>query len=295
MLKSGTNSYHGSAYEFLQNSAFDARAFFNPTVGHLAYNYFGGTIGGPIKKNKLFFFADYLRISDHEANTNLESIPSQAFIGGDLSGDPSHIVYDPNTGNATTGVGRTAFPGNIIPQSRINPVAAKILSYVTATNQAFSPLTQTNDYYALLAAHKSNNEADGKIDWTISDKDRLSGRFSYSRPVIYQAPAFSVSRAAPRRVHSKAAVFRRTYSSGLNYNRIIQPEPFDGSSRGRGALSQCSHANRLRDERLDSGRRSRRKPGTVHYWLRRHFAGRLHESADRLFGEPALDPRRSQY
>ena len=52
MIKSGTNTFHGAAYEFLQNSAFDARSFFNPSVGHLAYNYFGGNIGGPIKQNK---------------------------------------------------------------------------------------------------------------------------------------------------------------------------------------------------------------------------------------------------
>jgi hypothetical protein len=71
ILKSGTNQFHGSAYEYLQNSAFDARSFFAPSVGHQAYNYWGGTIGGPIKKNKLFFFADYLKTSDHEAATQL--------------------------------------------------------------------------------------------------------------------------------------------------------------------------------------------------------------------------------
>src|SRR5260370_3643807 len=69
MIKSGTNSYHGALYEFLQNSAFDARSFFNPTVGHLAYNQFGGNIGGPIKRNKLFFFANYVISEDHAANT----------------------------------------------------------------------------------------------------------------------------------------------------------------------------------------------------------------------------------
>ena len=60
VLKSGTNQFHGAAYEFLQNSDFDARSFFNPSVGHLAYNYVGGNLGGPIKKNKIFIFGDYL-------------------------------------------------------------------------------------------------------------------------------------------------------------------------------------------------------------------------------------------
>jgi hypothetical protein len=80
ILKSGTNNYHGAAYEFVKNSYFNARNFFDPSVGHLAYNYFGGNIGGPIKKNKLFFFADYLKIYDHEANTNLTTIPHYPFV-----------------------------------------------------------------------------------------------------------------------------------------------------------------------------------------------------------------------
>ena len=79
ILKSGTNEFHGAAYEFLHNSDLNARNFFDASVGHLAYNYFGGNVGGPIKKNKIFFFGDYLRITDHEANTNLVTIPPMQF------------------------------------------------------------------------------------------------------------------------------------------------------------------------------------------------------------------------
>jgi hypothetical protein len=75
-LKSGTNMFHGAAYEFLQNSAFDARLFFNPSVGHVAYNMVGGDLGGPVKKNKLFFFGLYQRSMDHEANANQTTIPT---------------------------------------------------------------------------------------------------------------------------------------------------------------------------------------------------------------------------
>ncbi len=85
ILKSGTNSIHGSAYEFTQNSEFNARSFFNPSVGHQVYNYFGGNVGGPILKNKLFYFGDFLRVADHEANTNLQTIPTPAQIGGNLA------------------------------------------------------------------------------------------------------------------------------------------------------------------------------------------------------------------
>src|SRR5258708_2095343 len=85
ILKSGTNNYHGAAYEFIKNSYFNARNFFDKSVGHLTYNYFGGNFGGPIKKNKLFFFADYLKVYDHEANPNTINIPSLALRSGDLS------------------------------------------------------------------------------------------------------------------------------------------------------------------------------------------------------------------
>ena len=66
ILKSGTNAFHGSAFEYIQNNAVNARSYFSGPLGHLSYNYFGGSIGGPIRKNKLFFFGDYLRTTDHE-------------------------------------------------------------------------------------------------------------------------------------------------------------------------------------------------------------------------------------
>ena len=223
MIKSGTNNFHGSANEFLQNSAFDARSFFNPSVGHLAYNYFGGNIGGPIKKNKLFFFANYLRTMDHEANTNQTNIPDNAFRTGDLSGDPGHIVYDPLTGTQDgSGQNRTAFPGNIIPANRINPVSAKLLAFLPPTNENFSPTSQTNDYFALLPAQKTNNQVDSKVDWTLSDKDRISGRFSFARPVTFQAPIFGDA-GGPAQGAFEGTGTQKTYSTGINYNRVVSP------------------------------------------------------------------------
>src|SRR5215472_7732600 len=117
MLKSGTNSVHGAAYEFTRNSEFNARNFFDPSVGHLTYNYFGGNVGGPIIKNKLFYFGDILRVTDHEANTNLLTIPTPAQISGNLSASPT-IIYDPASGNPD-GTGRTPFTGNVIQGNRI--------------------------------------------------------------------------------------------------------------------------------------------------------------------------------
>ncbi len=220
MLKSGTNGYHGGAYEFDQNSALDARSFFNPTVGHVAYNYFGGNLGGPIKKNKLFFFGDYLRQTDHEGQTTLVTIPSAAFRTGDLTADPTHIVYDPNTGNAITGVGRVPFAGNIIPASRINPVSAAVLARLPEPNQPFNAAAPSNNYYAVLPFHKDTNFTDGKVDWVISSKDRFSGRFSFQDPTIYAGSLFG-NLGGGGNFYGTGT--QKTYSTGLNYDRVISP------------------------------------------------------------------------
>jgi hypothetical protein len=220
MLKSGTNQLHGAAYEFMQNSYLDARSFFNPSVGHVTYNYFGGNVGGPIKRNKLFFFTDYLRQTDHEGQTTLVTIPSAAFRTGNLTADPTHLVYDPTTGNAITGVGRVPFPGNIIPTSRINPVSAAVLALIPEPNQPFNAASPANNYFALLPFHKDTNFTDEKIDWVVNEKTRISGRFSFQDPQIYAGSLFGNLGGGG---NFYGTGNQRTFSTGLNYDRIITP------------------------------------------------------------------------
>jgi hypothetical protein len=222
ILKSGTNALHGGAYEFLQNSAFNARSFFNPSVGHLAYNYVGGNIGGPIRRNKLFFFGDYLRVMDHEANTNLITIPSMPFRTGDLSAAATPI-YDPATGNPTDGTGRQPFPGNIIPANRINSVSSALMALLPAPNQSFNPAAPNNNYFALLPFQKTTDSLDSKIDYDITAKDRLTGRFSFARPVVFQAPIFGATGGGPAQGNFEGTGTQKTYSGGINYDRVITP------------------------------------------------------------------------
>lgn len=221
VLKSGTNQIHGAAYHFLQNSYFNARSFFNKSVGHLAYNYVGGNLGGPIIKNKLFIFGDYLRTMDHEANTNTLTIPSMAFRRGDLSAG-RNTVYDPATGDPTNGQGRAPFPGNIIPASRIDPIATKILGYLDAPNLPFVEATPSNNYFTLLPARKINDQFDVKIDWAQSDKNRFTGRFSFGRPTIFQAPTFGDA-GGPAQGAFQGSGFQKTYVSGVSWNRTVSP------------------------------------------------------------------------
>ena len=243
ILKSGTNTFHGAAYEFIRNSYFNARNFFDPSVGHLAYNYFGGNFGGPIKKNKLFFFADYLKVFDHEANTNRISIPTMAIRSGDLSASTT-TIYNPFSGNsdgtlrqqivASSSPGPTV-PGpsgpvdaynpactnpagcpNIIPSAMIDPISAKLMALLPAPNL---PGT-SNNYFALLPFHKDTDFVDAKVDANLTEKDRLSGRFSYQRPSIFQAPIFGLA-GGPAQGNFQGSGLQNTYSTGLNYNRFF--------------------------------------------------------------------------
>jgi hypothetical protein len=244
ILKSGSNSYHGSAYEFFRSDYLNARNFFDKSVGHLAYNYLGGNIGGPIKKNKLFFFADYLKIFDHEANPNTISIPTMAVRTGDLSASTT-AIYNPFSGNAD-GTGRQQFvatsapgvatvPGangpvdafnaactnvagcpNIIPSALIDPISAKLLAFLPAPTAAGN----TNNFFALLPFHKDTDFVDAKIDANLTEKDRLSGRFSYQRPSILQAPIFGIA-GGPAQGNFEGSGIQNTYSIGLNYNHFF--------------------------------------------------------------------------
>lgn len=243
ILKSGSNNFHGSAYEFHRNSYFNARNFFDKSVGHLVYNYFGGNLGGPIKKNKLFFFGDYLRVTDHEANTNTITIPTMAVRTGDLSAS-STIIYNPFSGNPD-GTGRqqivaSSAPGvtvpgrngpvdafnpactnaagcpNIIPLAMIDPISTKLLAFIPAPTAAGN----SNNYFALLPFHKDTDFVDAKIDANLTDKDRLSGRFSYQRPSILQAPIFGLG-GGPAQGNFEGSGIQNTYSIGVNYNHFF--------------------------------------------------------------------------
>ena len=127
VLKSGSNQFHGSAYEYNEVSSTGARNYFNRTgkFPRFTNNYYGATIGGPIIKDRTFFFGDFLRYNDHSSVFNLFSVPTQAFRNGDLSTSPT-AIYDPATGNAD-GTGRQQFPNNQISPTRFSPVAVKIL------------------------------------------------------------------------------------------------------------------------------------------------------------------------
>lgn len=246
ILKSGTNQFHGLATEYVQNSAVDARAYFNPSVGHISYNYFGGAIGGPIKKDKLFFFGDFFRSPDHEANSNVLTIPSPTWYtcnsSGyiDLSGTLNTStgkgqIYDPGTGNSS-GQGRTPYPNNQIPCNAgaaagegvltyVDPVALKLMSLLKAPNNGNSATWATssvsNDYSANLPFQKTTNRYDAKIDYQVTPKDHLSYRYEREDVTIFQAPVWGPSGGGPAQGAFEGTGTQHVYSTGLNYDRAL--------------------------------------------------------------------------
>jgi hypothetical protein len=174
MLKSGTNQTHGALYAYNINSKFEANNFFalaGSKPPHLNNNNDGGNIGGHIIKNKLFYFGSYEGDYLHSANSGIVSFPAPLQLSGNLSGS-ANPIYDPNTG-AANGTGRTPFPGNIIPQSRINPIISKIIPLIPPTNL---PGVINNAYLNLPAVYNLH-KIDTKADFTATSKLRASFRY----------------------------------------------------------------------------------------------------------------------
>jgi hypothetical protein len=127
ITKGGNNGFHGEAFEFFRNGNLDARNFFSQVPENLHRNQFGVAIGGPIRKDKTWFFANFESLRELTAFTASGYAPTQAMFNGDFSA-LSAKVYDPQSYSAATGT-RTVFPGNVIPVGRINPVAKNLLQY----------------------------------------------------------------------------------------------------------------------------------------------------------------------
>jgi hypothetical protein len=190
VFKSGTNQFHGGVFEYFRNTDFDARGFFAVTTPIEHQNEFGGSIGGPIKKNKLFFFGNYDGYRFVSATApGYQTIPTAGERTGDFSAFPQ-IIYDPTSATGT-GV-RTPFPNNMIPSTRISPVSQSFQSYLPPpTNGAI-----TNNYLATLPDKVNNDSTTDKVDYDISDKHRVFALFSkgkYSNPIVGSLTPISTS------------------------------------------------------------------------------------------------------
>jgi hypothetical protein len=178
-LKSGTNQVHGSAFDFLRNSQFDARPYFQPPGGStplLIQNQFGGTVGGPIRKNQTFFFASWQRSRERSSAPQIATVPTQAMQTGDFGARP---IFDPSSTMvipAGSGYVRMPFPNNRIPVSNWDPVGARVAALYPLPNL---PGTASNHFYN-PTERTDGDQYNVRIDNRFSSRDALFGRVSIS-------------------------------------------------------------------------------------------------------------------
>jgi hypothetical protein len=189
-IKSGTNQFHGTAFEFLRNSATDARGFFEPPSQPKApfrQNQFGGTLGGPIRRNKTFFFMDYQGTRIGTSETDISTVPTTAQINGDFSAFlGSSQIYDPNSTTLSNGqVVRTPFAGNVIPTSELDPISHAVAQLYPIPNVAGA---LTNNYVLNTPGNEQVDQADVRVDHDISDRQHIFARFSLSQTDRFQQP-----------------------------------------------------------------------------------------------------------
>jgi hypothetical protein len=217
--RAGTNQFHGSAYEWLRNDKLNARTFFSPDKAPLRYNIFGGSIGGPIRKNKTFFFANYEGGRRRTGVTVTRTLPRPAELAGDFSARTDIRVLDPATRVGTTAAQQ--FPGNIVPASRMDPMGKAFAALYAAPNQpgdnpARAP---SNNFRANGSDSLTQDFYTARIDHTFSDKDRIFGRLSIIHAPEAVAPV--VSNAAT----DERAFFRENENRNflINWNRNLRP------------------------------------------------------------------------
>ncbi len=228
-IKSGSNQFHGDAFEFIRNDVLNANTWSNNFEGaskaKLRWNEFGGTFGGPIKKDKLFFFVDYQgQRFDTPTSIGATSVLTAAERSGNFSALlPGIQLYNPYS---VVNGQRQPFPNNIIPASLLDPVSQKIVNdtaaYPLPTGSGLiNNLLYTNHTYI------NGDQGDAKVDWNASDKDRLFGRYSQSSivnpstnnvPIFYNSFAnYPVHNGVLDWVHTISPTMVNEARLGVNY------------------------------------------------------------------------------
>jgi hypothetical protein len=239
VTKSGTNSLHGSAFEFLRNSGMDARNFFNrrgTTFPPFRYNQYGFSLGGPVYipklyngKNKTFFFVDWEGYRRNTVQSSLRSVATRKIRTGDFSDEVP--IFDPqavrNDTTSATGIRRTQFPGNIIPRSRWDVPTTRLLA-------AF-PLPDTgglvNNYLANLNLTQNWDQGDARVDHQVTPNDNIFFRWSIQHTTTVAPHTFPVVQieGLPKPVgvgnedSFAGPAFNPVQHAVLSYTKVITP------------------------------------------------------------------------
>ncbi len=266
-LKSGTNEFHGSLWEFLRNDALDAADFFENATGSkkgaFRQNQFGATVGGPIRKNKTFFFADYEGTRIRQAVPETATVPTQAEIASgytnfsdlaslqsgrltDATGTqyPIGTIFDPATTNSIANgkYVRDPFPGNTIPASRLDPNAVKLLALFPAPTQGGI----YNNFNVNRGSSNDVNAVDGRVDQYFTEHDQMFARYSWSHnPQFIPGPFtgyadgggfgdgtqnFNTMGAAVSYTHSFSPTLINEMRAGFNREYTSRVQPYGNSA-----------------------------------------------------------------
>src|ERR1051326_2586752 len=174
-MKSGTNQFHGVAFNYHQNSAIKARNVFftEARIPKYIQNQYGGAFGGPIVKNKLFFFTDHERTARRWNVSRFVTVPTADQREGNFSAYGT-TLYDPLTGNAD-GSGRSIIPNAIIPASRQSRVSRQLIDWLPLPTR---PDRLTDNYFASAPSVFNRDSTDAKVNWNATTKLTMFGRFS---------------------------------------------------------------------------------------------------------------------
>ena len=213
ITKSGTNEVHGSAFWFHDNQRLRARNFFADTKPVSNYNNFGGTIGGPIAKNKVFYFVGYDKTTQRVSGVRTsDEVPTLDQRAGDFSAYDT-TIYDPLTGNAD-GTDRLPFANNIIPMGRQSSIARRVQDFYPNPNQ---PGT-LNNFHSAGAPPFARQQIDPKVNWNVTDKFQLWGKYANMLAPVSGQSIFGVAGGpAPGGSPGNAETQVNLFTIGLNY------------------------------------------------------------------------------
>jgi|HubBroStandDraft_4_1064222.scaffolds.fasta_scaffold03120_3 hypothetical protein len=201
--RSGSNDFHGSAFEYRRSDAQQARDPFanappNNKLPPTLHNQFGGSVGGPIMKDRLFFFVDYQGLREKTGVSTLTTVPTALAETSCTSGGDCNLsdylsvgqIYKPNSLTDPSNTGRTPFPGNIIPAGDLSSAAVNFFKLLPAPNAGTGV---ENNYAASGSGGFNTNQPDARIDWRVTQKLHLFGRYTYFQGDLSGAPFFGAA------------------------------------------------------------------------------------------------------
>jgi hypothetical protein len=237
VMKSGTNQFHGSGYWFFRRPELDANDFFSNAagqpIGPYAIDQFGGTVGGPIKKNKTFFFFDYEKDRSTSPGTKTASVPTDLQKKGDFSQtfnpDGSlEMIFNPfNQTCVQQNCTRAPFPGNVIPANLMDSIGKNLINLYPAANTAGDPVTGLNNFTTKLIFPSPAYQYDIKIDHNFSDSNRVSVRYSRAdntstTPDPFLAPQVSYYHTHEGAVSDTWTISPKTlWTNRVNFHRFV--------------------------------------------------------------------------